>query len=54
MIKFRLVRSFATVTFIRSPGLLGLAYQSVTITPPLLSVWSSGMKLSASRLARQR
>ena len=43
-----------TVTFIRSPVLLGLAYQSVTITPPLLSVCSIGMKLSASRLARHR
>jgi hypothetical protein len=35
-----------TVTFIRSPGLLGFTYQSVTITPPLLSVWTSGMKLT--------
>ena len=43
-----------TETFIRSFGLFGLAYQSVTITPPLLSVWSKGMNDRASRLARHR
>ena len=31
-----------------------IAPQSVTMTPPLLSVWTSGMKLSASRPARHR
>ena len=35
-----------TVILTRSPGLRGLAYQSVTITPPLLSDWSSGAKLT--------
>ena len=36
------------MTLTRSPGFFGLVYQSVTITPPALSVCSSGMKLSDS------
>ena len=42
------------MTLTRSFGFWGLAYQSVTITPPALSAWVSGMNDSVSRLARQR
>jgi hypothetical protein len=31
-----------------------LAYQSVTTTPPLLSVWSSGMNDNVSSVARHK
>ena len=43
-----------TVTLTRSPGLAGLAYQSVTMTPPFESLWASGAKASVSSAARQR
>src|SRR5690606_26099271 len=43
-----------TETLTRSAVFSGLMYQSVTITPPELSAWVSGMNESVSRLARQR
>ena len=46
--------ALATLTLARSPGFCGLAYHSVTITPPFESVWASGAKESVSSEARHR
>ncbi len=43
-----------TVSLTRSVGVLGLTYQSVTMTPPLESAVISGAKESVSTAARQR